>query len=93
MSHLRPSPDRLDAQIRSITYCQDSMVKLLMDEMRENRSAFADEMKQTRAELLDASKQNRAALLDEMKQNRNEVMEEIREIATPTRNYRWNIIL
>ena len=55
------------------------MVKLLMEEMRESRSAFADEMKQTRSELLDESKQNRAALLDEMKQNRIEVMEEIRE--------------
>src|SRR6218665_4140525 len=37
---LRPSPDRLDAQIRSLSHGQDQCLKIIMDEMKDNRTTI-----------------------------------------------------
>lgn len=34
---LRPSPDRLDAQIRSLSHGQDQWLKIIMDELKDSR--------------------------------------------------------
>ena len=37
MGRLRPSPERLEAQVRSLAMSQDSVVKALVDELKESR--------------------------------------------------------
>ena len=38
-SRSRPSPERLEAHMRGLAYSQDSVVKTLIDELKEQRRA------------------------------------------------------
>ncbi len=51
MSHLRPSPERLDAQIRSLAYSQETIVKHVMErneELLKQNRAIADKLKESK---------------------------------------------
>ena len=50
-SHLRPSPERLDAQIRSLAFSQETIVKHLVDkneELVKQNAAIMEELKSSR---------------------------------------------
>lgn len=68
-TRLRPSPDRLDAQIRSLSHGQDQWLKIIMDEMKDNRTTI--QKLQERVTLLESKFHD---VQEQLKQSQNALL-------------------